>query len=190
MVQIKIKAVNHTYTVCCSYDDFPSFLTLLKERLNACAKGHSGRFEAFFHMQSELCEQELLQLFQCANEAGTIVLGFLNQKNHRDLMIIEENLHSGQTYEFDREVLLLGSIQAEAFVSSSENIYCIGSVGGNIDLFHEDCRITASGFFQANIRICDSHYQNLTSFAPAQVYYKERNLQLKELKEEKSWVVQ
>ncbi len=190
MVQIKIKAVNHTYTVCCTYDDFPSFLTMLKERLNACAKGHSGKFEAFFHMQEELSESQLLQLFACANETGTMILGFLNQANHRDLMIIEENLHSGQTYEFDREVLLLGSIQAEAFVSSSENIYCIGSVGGNIDLFHEDCRITASGFFQANIRICDSHYQNMTSFAPAQVYYKERKLQLKELKEEKSWVVQ
>lgn len=190
MVQIKIKAVNHTYTVCCFYDDFPSFLTMLRERLNTIAKGHSGSFEAFFHIQTELREKELLQLLQCANETGTIVLGLINQTNRRDLMIIEENLHSGQTYEFDREVLLLGSIQAEAFVSSSESIYCIGSVGGNIDLYHEDCRITASGFFQANIRICDSHYQNLTSFAPAQVYYKERKLQLKELKEEKSWVVQ
>jgi len=190
MVQIKVKAVNHTYTVCCAYDDFPLFLTMLKERLNACTKGHSGKLEAFFHIQSDITGEQMLQLLQCANETGTVILGFVNEASHRDLMIIEENLHSGQTYEFDREILLLGSIGAEAFVSSSENIYCIGSVGGNIDLLHEDCIISASGFFQANIRICDSHYQNMTSFAPAQVYYRERKLQLKELKEEKTWVVQ
>lgn len=190
MVQIKIKAVNHTYVVCCSFDDFPSFLTMLKERLNACAKGHSGKFEAFFHIENALDDAQLLALLQCANAAGTVVLGLNKHADNRNLIIVEENLHSGQTYEFDHEVLLLGSIGAEAFVTSSESLYCIGSAGGNIDLLHEDCVICASGFFQANIRICDSHYQNMTSFSPAQVYYKERKLHLKELKEEKMWAVQ
>ena len=190
MVQIKIKAVNHTYMVCCSFDDFPSFLTVLKERLNACARSHSGKFEAFFHIANAIDDNQLLDILHCANEAGTIVLGLESDHSQRNLIIIEENLRSGQTYEFDREVLLLGSIQAEAFVTSSESIYCIGTVGGNIDLMHEDCIICASGFFQANIRICDSHYQNMTSFSPAQVYYKERKLHLKELKEERTWAVQ
>lgn len=190
MVQIKIKAVNHTYTVCCSFDDFPSFLTTLKERLNACAKSHCGKFEAFFHIENPIDDTQLLDILRCANEAGTVVLGLEKDARRPNLIIIEENLRSGQTYEFDHEVLLLGSIQAEAFVSSSESLYCIGTVGGNIDLMHEDCMICASGFFQANIRICDSHYQNMTSFSPAKVYYKERKLHLKELKEERTWAVQ
>ena len=190
MVQIKIKAVNHTYTVCCSFDDFPSFLTVLKERLNACTKGHSGKFEAFFHIENDIDDNQLLGILRCANDTGTIVLGLERDRTQCNLIIVEENLHSGQTYEFDHEVLLIGSIGAEAFVTSSESIYCIGSVGGNIDLIHEDCTICASSFFQANIRICDSHYQNMTSFSPAQVYYKERKLHLKELKEERTWAVQ
>lgn len=190
MVQIKIKAVNQSYTVICAYDDFASFLTMLKERLNACAKSHSGKFEAFFHIQNEISEAELIQILHCANEVGTIVLGLTQEEIHRDLMILEQNLYSGQTYHFDREILLLGSIGAEAFVTSSESIYCIGGVSGNIDLMHEDCIISASSFFQANIRICDSKYQNMTSFSPAQVYYKERALEIKELKEEKTWDVQ
>lgn len=190
MVQIKVTAVNQAYTVTCAYDDFSSFLTMLKERLKACADSHSGHFEAFFHMQNELSAQELLDVMKCANEVGTIVLGFHQEKEKRELIVVEENLFSGQMYEFDQEVLLLGSIGAEAFVTSSESMYCIGTIGGNIDLMHEDCVICASGFFQANIRICDTHYQNMTSFSPAQVYYKERKLYLKELKEEKAWDVQ
>lgn len=191
MVQIKVTAVNQTYTVSCAYDDFAAFLPALKERLKACADSHSGHFEAFFHMQNELSTQELLEVMTCANEVGVIILGFHREEQaKRGLLVVEENLHSGQTYEFAREVLLIGSIGAEAFVTSSESIYCIGTISGNIDLMHEDCVICASGFFQANIRICDTHYQNMTSFSPARVYYKERKLYLRELKEEKAWDVQ
>lgn len=191
MVQIKIKAINDSYTVICAYDDFPSFLCMLQERLKACTNNHRAHFEAFFRFRNEVSEEELIQILKCANESGTIVLGLLQkeQKDHQ-ILILEQNLYSGQTYHFDQEILLLGSIDAEAFVSSSENIYCIGDVSGNIDLMHDDCMITASSFFQANIRICDSKYQNMTSFSPAQIYYKERGLQMKEYKEEKTWAVQ
>lgn len=190
MVQIKVTAVNHSYTVNCVYDDFSSFLSMLKERLKVCVNAHNGRFEAFFHMQEELDTNQMAEMIRCANEIGCIVLGLQCEKKHSDMLVIQENLHSGQVYDFKQEVLLLGSIGAEAFVTGSENLYCIGSVGGNIDLMHEDCEICASGFFQANIRICDSQYQNLTSFSPARVYYKERKLYLKELKEEITWDVQ
>lgn len=191
MVQIKIKAVNNQYVVTCAYDDFPLFLTTLKERLNACVKSHNGTFEAFFHIAQDIDEEQLAQVILCANETNTIVAGFAQSENKkRDLMILEQDLYSGQTYTFDREVLLLGSISAEAFVHSSENIYCIGSVSGNVDLLHEDCIICASGFFQANIRICDSKYHNLTSFSPAKVYYKGRSVECIEYKEERMWAVQ
>lgn len=190
MVQIKVKAINHSYTVLCSYDDFQVFLTMLKERLNACAKSHNGKFEAFFHILEDVSDQELAKIIQTANEANTIVLGLYHEEKKRDLMILEQDLHSGQTYTFDREILLLGSIGADAFVSSSESMYCIGAVNGNIDLLHDDCIISASSFFQANIRICDAKYQNVTSFSPAQIYYKERVVQVKEYKEERAWAVQ
>lgn len=190
MVQIKVKAINHSYTVFCAYDDFQVFLTMLKERLNACAKSHNGKFEAFFHILNDVSEQELKDIIQSANEAHTVVLGLCHEEKKRDLMIVEQDLHSGQTYHFDEEILLLGSINADAFVTSSESMYCIGAVNGNVDLLHEDCTISASSFFQANIRICDARYQNVTSFSPAQVYYKERVVQIKEFKEERAWAVQ
>lgn len=190
MVQIKIKAINEQYTVICSYDDFQEFLKILKERLMICAQSHLGSFEAFFLIPEELEDTQVWQLLQTANEANTIVLGINVEKKHMDMQIMEDNLHSGQTYEFHRPLLLLGSIGSDAFVRSSENIYCIGQVSGNIDLLHEDCTLAAASFFQANIRICDSKYHNLTSFSPAAVYYKERVVQLKEYKEERMWDVQ
>lgn len=190
MVQIKIKAVNHSYTLICSYDDFDEFLMMLKERLNACAKGHNGSFEVFFHIQEEVTDEELLQILKTANDANTIVSGLYHEEHKHNLMVLEQDLYSGQTYEFHQEVLLLGSIGIDAFVTTSENMYCIGQVSGNIDLLHDDCSITASSFFQSNIRICDSRYQNLTSFSPAKVYYKDRIVCLMEHKEERMWDVQ
>lgn len=190
MVQIKIKAINQSYIVVCSYDDFTECLTALKEKLRICVNSHSGSFEAFFHFSKSLSSEEFFQLVHCVNEMGVIILGLKHPAEKHDLMILEQNLTSGQTYEFDREVLLLGSICADTYVKSSESIYCIGTVSGTIDLIHDDCRLCASGFFQANIRICDSIYQNVTSFSPAQVYYDERNLKTRELKEEKTWAVQ
>lgn len=190
MVQVKIKAVNDTYTVICSYDDFDVFLNTLKERLSICVKGHNGSFEAFFHILQEVSDEQMLQILKAANDVNTIVLGLYHEEEKRNLMILEQDLYSGQSYVFDHEILLIGSIGSDAYVSSSENIYCIGQVGGNIDLLHEDCTITAANFFQANIRICDSRYQNLTSFSPAQVYYKDNDVLLKEYKEERLWAVQ
>lgn len=191
MVQVKIKAVNNVYTFVCAYDDFPAFLPILQERLKACAKIHHAHFEAFFHFQNEVSEAQLLQILSCANENGTIVLGLnQNQPPSTPMLILQQSLYSGQTYHFDQAILLLGSIAPDAFVSSSESIYCLGDVGGTIDLMHEDCILCASSFFQANIRICDSKYQNMTSFSPAQIYYKERALHIKEFKEEKTWAVQ
>lgn len=191
MVQVKVKAVNDTYTVICAYDDFPSFLSVLYEKLQACTKIHCAHFEAFFHIQQDVSTKELMQILQCANAAGTIVLGLCQtMAQPHAIAILEQNLYSGQTYHFEQEILLLGSIGLDAFVTSSESIYCIGDVSGNIDLLHEDCILCASSFFQANIRICDSKYQNMTSFSPAQIYYRERALQMKEYKEEKTWAVQ
>lgn len=187
MVQIKVTALNQVYTVVCAYDDFASFLPMLKERLKACAKSHNGHFEAFFHMHKELSASEMIELLHCVNESGTIMLGLKQTPEKKDMLILEENLYSGQQYEFDRQLLLLGCIGSAAYVKSAESIYCIGTAGGTIDLYHEDCVICASGFFQANIRICDSPYQNMTSFSPSLVYYNERKLYLKELKEEKAW---
>ena len=63
MVQIKIKAINQSYIVVCSYDDFTECLTALKERLNVCVKSHSGSFEAFFRFSK--CDNKICD---CINQ--------------------------------------------------------------------------------------------------------------------------
>lgn len=190
MVQIKIKAVNELYTVQCAYDDIQEFLVQLTERLNACSEHGTRPFEAFFHFQQDVHDDEMMQIIQLANGAHTTILGFAQAEQKHDLKILEQDLYSGQTYSFDQEILLLGSIGADAFVSSSESMYCLGDVNGNIDLLHEDCILVASSFFQANIRICDTRYHNLTSFSPAKAYYKDTIVQLKAVKEERMWAKQ
>lgn len=82
--------------------------------------------------------------------------------------------------------MLLGSIRKQAFVTSSESLYVLGSVQGSVDLLHEDCVLCASRM-DGNVRICDTHFQNMTSFAPCKVYYECRHLEMKEYKEERMW---
>ena len=81
---------------------------------------------------------------------------------------------------------MLGNIRKQAFVTSSESLYVLGSVQGSVDLLHEDCVLAAS-HIDGNVRICDTHFQNMTSFAPCKVYYENRHLEMKEYKEERMW---
>ncbi|MDE6195730.1 MAG: hypothetical protein K2F55_02570 [Erysipelotrichaceae bacterium] len=187
MAEIKIKAHNQQYYIYCSYQSFHDFLKALEEKLQACTRGLTKMFEAIFCFDQPMKEQEIIQLFQYVNSKGALIKGLQLPKDTSPMRIIEEPLYSGQTYRFDQEVLILGSIPADTFVTSKESIYVIGDVSGNVDLLHEDCFLCASYFQQANIRICDSPYQNMTSFSPMKLYYKEAKVMKKEYKEERVW---
>ncbi len=187
MAEIKIKAHNQQYHIYCSYHDFTVFLEVLEEKLQACTRGLTKMFEAFFYFDRHMDKQELLQFFQHVNDGGTLIKGLQFPQQQLQMNIVEEPLYSGQTYHFDKEVLILGSIPADSFVTSSEGIYVLGDVAGNVDLLHEDCFLCASRFQQANVRICDSPYQNMTSFSPMKLYYKSMNVIRKEYKEERMW---
>lgn len=186
MDEVKIKAHNSNYIVYCSLEHDSIFFSMLKTKLQACIRGERT-FEAFFHFQQELSSQQMLQVIACANEQKTIVKGLYFPKKPMGIKMIEEPLYSGQTYHFDEDIMIMGSICADTFITCSEHIYVLGEVSGNVDLLHHDCSISASSFKCANIRICDSTYQNMTSFAPAKIYYKNMLLEMKEYKEERMW---
>ena len=186
MDEVKIKAHNRDYYVYCSLEHESVFFNMLETKLKACVRG-DHTFEAIFCIRQELTSSQMLKLLQCANEHGTLIKGLSLPLKPSAIRIIEEPLFSGQTYCFDEDVMIMGAVSADTFITCSEHMYVLGEVRGNIDLLHEDCKIYASRFTQANIRICDSPYQNVTSFAPAKIYYKDMLLQIKEYKEEKMW---
>lgn len=186
MDEVKVKAHNTDYMVYCSLEHDSIFFSMLKTKLKACVRGERT-FEAFFYFQQPLNSKQVLQVISCANEQQTLVKGISFPEVPKGIRLIEEPLFSGQTYHFDEDVMIMGSICTDTFITCSEHMYVIGEVSGNIDLLHEDCTITASSFKHANIRICDSSYQNMTSFAPAKIYYKDMLLEMKEYKEERMW---
>lgn len=186
MDEVKIKAHNSEYHVYCSLEHESVFFNMLETRLKACVRG-DHTLMAFFHFHQELTPSQMIHVIQCANQCGTYLKGFDMPKQPTGIRMIEESLYVGQTYHFDEDVMILGSIYSDTFITCSEHMYVLGEVRGNIDLLHADCTINASRFTQANIRICDSSYQNMTSFAPAKIYYKDMLLQMKEYKEERMW---
>lgn len=185
MVQIKIKGINNTYHVFATYDDSDAFFILLKERLNHCLGNKTRHFEAFFHV-SMRNEQEWKRLFAICEECHTIICGINQKEIHKTTKILETDLRGGEHHIFHEPIILLGNIHKQAYVTTSESLYIIGSVQGSIDILHEDCIISASSL-HANVRICDSGYQNLTSFSPCKVYYKQRKAEMKKYKEELQW---
>lgn len=185
MVQIKIKGINDTYHIYAQFDDDAAFFRQLEERLNFCQHKTGQYFEAFFHFD-RLNEQQLQKLFHVCANSHTLIAGINDLPQEKPRRILEQDLRGAEHYHFHEPLLLLGNIRKQAFVTSSESLYVLGSVYGSVDLLHEDC-ILAASHVDGNVRICDTHFQNMTSFAPCKVYYKNRCLEIKEYKEERMW---
>lgn len=184
MVQIKVKGVKENYHIIASYDDEDAFFNQLKERLNSCLTLHSGHFEAFFHVPATT---DMLRLFRVCKECSTMILGVNPTVSvQKQTRIIEHDLRGGETYQFYEPLILLGNVHKLAYVVSSESIFVLGRVMGNMDLLHADCTLCAS-YINASVRIGDSIYQNMTCFSPSKVYYQERKLEIKKYKEELQW---
>lgn len=185
MVQIKIKGLSNHYHVYAFFDDEVAFLHTLEERLQQCSHNGEHCFEAFFHLPN-MSKTLLSEVFMICERTHTLMLGVNDLPEEKHLRIWEEDLYNGQHYTFDEPLLLLGNVAKQAFITSSYSLYVMGSVLGNIDLLHEDCRLSASKIDGA-VRICDSTWQNVTSFSPVSVYYESRHLGIHTYKEERMW---
>lgn len=185
MVQIKIKGVNKTYHVIASFDDVHEFIILLEERLKACHGTKDRYFEAFFHVPP-MHSQDVLDMMNVCDKCFTAIAGINYTLEEKMPVFLERELRSGERYDFDYPVILLGNIRKQVFVCSSCSLYVIGSVHGSVDFLYDDCILCCSSI-EGNVRICDSHFQNMTSLAPAKVYYKNRRLEINEYKEERMW---
>lgn len=185
MVQIKIKGLNQTYHVIASFDDADEFFIQLEERLKACRRNPDRFFEAFFHV-GELNGEQILRLFEVCKACHTLILGINYVPMNVKTIYLEEDLRGGEHYTFEDSLILMGNIRKQAYVTCKHNLYVLGAVRGSVDLLHANAMLCC-GVLDGNVRICDSHFQNMTSLAPCKVYYESRRLEMKEYKEERMW---
>ncbi|MXQ73330.1 hypothetical protein GSF08_05225 [Clostridiaceae bacterium DONG20-135] len=187
MDEVIIKAMNQQYVVKCHIQDFSQFQMLLKQKLQSCAALKQGHFDAFFDVSRKLDDHELYTIFQICRESQTTILGFTTVKKAAGLQICRQKLHSGQKYFFDAPTLVIGNIPRDTYVSCYDSLFVLGEASGNIDLYDRSALVGASIFSRCFIRICDTSFQNVTNYAPSQVYYNEQTLICRELKEEIVW---
>lgn len=183
MVQIKIKAVKKEYHVFAYFDNFYEFMNQLAKKLQKCSEYTT--FVAFFHLPSLTDEQALILLDTC-NKMNVLIKGINPSEDKHEIKIIKQNLIRGNTYQFHESVILLGSIEEDVYITSESSLYVIGDVQGTIDFTYENCKLYAS-YVDASIRICDSQFQNVTSFLPVEVYYEQCAVKQRNLKEERMW---
>ena len=165
------------------YDREKDFLVEIEKRLRLF-HAHGKTIEAFFHMPP-LSSSSWIKLFRLCEECQVMITG-VDEPVKKSIQVKEGVLWSGQEITLTQDTIWIGDIRKESYLSTSADLYVIGKVEGTIDAFHQDCVIAAS-FFDANVRICDSSFHNVTSFAPGNVYYNDRQVILKEVKGGAIW---
>lgn len=186
MVQIKIRKIKEIFHVICEFYDFEQFLIELKKRLDFFTLHQTCDFEAFFHIPS-INEEQYVSFFQLCNQNKVYILGINWTKKEEVIQFYEPILRSGEEYYFHHSVILCCDLGSDVRIVSNASIYVMGTVKGTIDLLHRTCELYATGFEQANIRICESDYQNVTSFARGKVYYEDGKVVYQIQKEEEVW---
>lgn len=183
MVQIKVKGINGQYHVYASYDDEDEFLCTLRNRLEACLVNKQD-FSAYFHFL-KMKENVLIKVMALCQELNIVVKGILEETYvKKDDVPKITTLSSGEENTCYDTVMILGDMKTDMYVNAYQDMYVIGCAKGVLDFMYEGCRLYASGV-DANIRICDSMFQNVTIFAPVCVYYEQGNVLYKLLKEER-----
>lgn len=186
MVQIKIKGINGQYHIYASYDDEVAFLNELKDRLKTCLENKQD-FSAYFHFL-RINESLLYKVITMCQELDIVIKGILNEKEDVKKHSITKvtNLPLGEESICYDDVMILGDMKADMYVTAYQDVYVIGCARGVLDFMYERCCLYASSI-DAKIRICESVFQNVTIFAPVCVYYEEGKVLYRELKEERMW---
>ena len=182
MVEDIIKAVNHSF-IYVSKKDIDQMLIDCKEKLLACSQ-RCSKFEAFFDCK-DLSESQLIELIDICEETNTLFLGFKEEKINQSYKIYDKKIYSGDRILIEEDVMILQDIPNDCFIECYGNLIVLGTVKGCIDLYHDSCRIIASSFRNARIRIFDSEFQIVTSFSNCILYYKNNQI----IKEANTWDV-
>lgn len=186
MVQIKIKKIEDKYHVFCIFSDFPKFISELKKRLDFLTVRKTQDFEAFFHIP-DLSVNEYHEFFTLCNHSRVYIMGINWWQQERTIYFVEQKFRGGEEYYFDNAVILCSDIAKDVRISCASNVYIMGCVQGTIDLLHQNCEVYATLFQDARVRICDSDFQNVTSFARGKVYYEHGTVVYEIQKEEEVW---
>lgn len=182
MDEVFIKAVNGGYVVKGTCREQTSFFAQLKQKLEACAAHAGERFPVFFDVEGCLSEADYERIFHICETSGALCMGF-DQEQKDDLMIVETSLYPGKQYFYRDRVLLLQDVPKDCYVTCLKDVYVLGTIFGQVDVFDQDAKIAAGCFDHAQVRICDSCFQNMTNDAPLILYYQEGALKCKPRRE-------
>lgn len=183
MVQIKIKGLKDGLHLFAQFDDETIFLKELEKRLKAISM-YRKAIEAFFHIP-DVCDDTLLSLFAICENNHILIKGF-DEIVERKQQIKEATLYNGQIITLTEDTLWIGDMRKGAYVHAMGNLYVIGHVEAVIDLWHKEDVLVASSI-TSKVRICDSAFQNVTSFAPIKAYYNREKVLLKAVKGGALW---
>ena len=183
MVQIKIKGLKDGLHLFAQFDDEMIFLNELEKRLKAISV-YGKAIEAFFHIP-DVCDDTLIRLFMICEKHHIIIKGF-DEVYKKELQIKEGTIYNGQIITLTQDTLWIGDMRKGAYVHALGNLYVIGHVEAIIDLWHKEDTLVASSI-TSKIRICDSAFHNVTSFAPIKAYYNREKVLLKAVKGGALW---
>ncbi|NBK98173.1 MAG: hypothetical protein EOM50_09155 [Erysipelotrichia bacterium] len=175
MDALKIKYQNQICYMIAQTNHFDDFLKQLEIKLTSNFFLKSDCLQAFFSFPFSLQSEQYRALYTLCDQYHLLVLGFLNVKQdiEKKMCLYERCFYAGNTYNLTQDVVYVGDIEKDVYITSSANFYVIGNVYGTIDLLHSNQELSAYAFVDAKIRIFDSKFQNMTNNAPCKVYYED-----------------
>lgn len=173
MDALKIKFQNQTCNIICQTNHFYDFLRQLENKLKNNFFRQSDCLKAFFSFPFSLKEEEYTALYTLCDLYHTLIIGFNTNEEYKKMKLLEHCFYPGNTYHLQEDVVYVGDIEKDVYITTNANLYIIGEVKGTIDLLFPELEVSASSFTGTKIRIFDTKFHHLTKTAPCKVYYED-----------------
>lgn len=173
MDALKIKYKNQICNIICQTNHFNDFLRQLEDKLKNNFFQKSNCLKAFFSFPFPLQSEQYISLYTLCDLYHTLIIGFEHNDDSKKMKLLEHCFYSGNTYKLNEDIVYVGDIEKDVYITTNSNLYVIGNVYGTIDMLFPEIELSASSFDNAKIRIFDSKYQNLTNILPCKVYYED-----------------
>lgn len=177
MGKVIIKAINKNINIYCENEDDSSFLCLFESKINRLSMFFKDTLKATISFNKEVSKEILKEIFSICNNHN-IILTFNNYliKNNDNIRIINK-VYPGERIICHEKTLINADAIKDSYIICYDDLYIVGQALATIDLVKKECKCCASSFNDAKIRINNSKFQNVTSFSPTTLYYKEGEIE-------------
>ncbi len=176
-MNVKIKGINdYLYFELHEEVPFNYILNDLKSVLDSLPQTKNGYYpKAFFDLKSRIVSsKEMNSLIMLLYKSQKVLFcGVQDHIETQTMKLVEKDVYNGEIVEaLHQDLLIIGNVHIGGVVKGNKNIYIVGKVEGMVEGTSKHSTINLSSANNAQIRICNQLWQDVTIFTLTLFYYK------------------